>query len=205
MPLSYKKVFFGEFSFTIYEDVYNPAEDSFFFADNLVVLKDEKVLDMGTGSGILGIIAAKQAREVIAIDLNPHAIKCANKNAKLNGVSHKIHVIRSDLFSSLTNKPLFDLILFNAPYVPSEENETDFWLGKSWAGGLTGRKVIDRFISQTPQYLNKTGKIMLMQSTLTSVDDTITNFAENGLFAEVMVTYSLPFFEKLVLLKAQYL
>jgi len=204
MPLSNKKVFFGEFSFGVYEDVYNPAEDSFFFADNLVVLKDERVLDMGTGSGILGIIAAKQAREVIAIDLNPHAIKCANKNAKLNGVSEKIHVIRSDLFSSLTNKTLFDLILFNAPYVPSEENETDFWLGQSWAGGLTGRKVIDRFISQTPQYLHKTGKIMLMQSTLTSVDDTITKFAENGLLAKVLVTYSLPFFETLVLLKAQY-
>jgi release factor glutamine methyltransferase len=204
MPLSNKKIFFGDFSFVIYRDVYEPAEDSFLFAENLNVSQDEHVLDMGTGSGILGIIAARKAREVVAIDINPHAIRCANQNAKLNGVSDKIHFMQSDLFSSLRSNTLFDLILFNAPYVPSEENETDFWLGRSWAGGITGRQIMDRFISQTPKYLKKNGRIMLLQSTLTSVDDTIAKFAIYDLRAEVVTTRPLPFFETLILLKAQY-
>ena len=204
MPLSNKKAFFGDFSFVIYEDVYEPAEDSFLFAENLNVSHGEHVLDMGTGSGILGIIAARKAREVVAIDINPHAVRCANQNAKLNGVSDKIHFIQSDLFSSLNSQSLFDLILFNAPYVPSEENETDFWLGRSWAGGTTGRQVMDRFISQAPKYLQETGKILFMQSTLTSVDETVEKFAVNNLKAEIVATQSLPFFEKLVLLKAKF-
>ena len=204
MPLSNKKAFFGDFSFEIYKDVYEPAEDSFLFAENLHVSQGEHVLDMGTGSGILGIIAARKAREVLAIDINPHAVRCANQNAKLNGVSDKIHFIQSDLFSSLNSQSLYDLLLFNAPYVPSEENETDFWLGRSWAGGITGRQVMDRFISQAPKYLRESGRILFMQSTLTIIDETVEKFAANNLKAEIVATRSLPFFEKLILIKAKF-
>jgi release factor glutamine methyltransferase len=204
MPLPTKKSFFGDYVFVICENVYDPAEDSFLFAENLNINKDDYVLDMGTGSGILGIIAAEQACKVVAIDLNPHAIRCANQNAKLNSVNGKMHFIRGDLFAPLNKGAYFDTVLFNAPYVPSEENELDFWLGRSWAGGITGRQVMDKFILQAPKYLQKTGKIMFMQSTLTSVADTVNKFAVNGLKAVVVASHPLPFFEKLVLLEAQY-
>lgn len=199
-----KKVFFGNFSFIINENVYDPAEDSFLFAENLDVGKNERVLDIGTGSGILAIVASRQASEVLAVDLNPYAIHCANQNAKLNKVSGKILFIRSDLLSSIRPAAKFDLILFNAPYVPSEENELDSWLGYSWYGGITGRQVMDRFISQAPKYLQKSGKILFMQSTLTSVDETIEKFANYGLKAKIIATQSLAFFEKLILIRAQF-
>lgn len=199
-----KKVFFGNFSFIINENVYDPAEDSFLFAENLDVGKNELVLDIGTGSGILAIVASRQASEVLAVDLNPYAIHCANQNAKLNKVSGKILFIRSDLLSSIRPAVKFDLILFNAPYVPSEENELDSWLGYSWYGGITGRQVMDRFISQAPKYLQKSGKILFMQSTLTSVDETIEKFANYGLKAKIIATQSLAFFEKLILIRAQF-
>lgn len=199
-----KKVFFGNFSFIINENVYDPAEDSFLFAENLDVGKNERVLDIGTGSGILAIVASRQASEVLAVDLNPYAIHCANQNAKLNKVSGKILFIRSDLLSSIRPAVKFDLILFNAPYVPSEENELDSWLGYSWYGGITGRQVMDRFISQAPKYLQKSGKILFMQSTLTSVDETIEKFANYGLKAKIIATQSLAFFEKLILIRAQF-
>lgn len=199
-----KKVFFGNFSFIINENVYDPAEDSFLFAENLDVGKNERVLEIGTGSGILAILASRQASEVLAVDLNPYAIHCANQNAKLNKVSGKILFIRSDLLSSIRPAAKFDLILFNAPYVPSEENELDSWLGYSWYGGITGRQVMDRFISQAPKYLQKSGKILFMQSTLTSVDETIEKFANYGLKAKIIATQSLAFFEKLILIRAQF-
>ena len=204
MPFPIKKSFFRDYVFVICEDVYEPAEDSFLFADNFNVHKGDRVLDMGTGSGILGIIAAERACNVVAIDLNPHAIRCASQNAKLNHLDDKVHFIQGDLFTPLKEDACFDLILFNAPYVPSEEDEFNFWLGRSWAGGLTGRQIIDKFILQAPKYLQKTGKIMILQSTLTDVDDTINKFAVSGLKAVVVAATSFAFFETLILLEAQY-
>jgi release factor glutamine methyltransferase len=203
MPLSPKKAFFDNFVFEIYDEVYDPAEDSFLFAENLSVNRNDHVLDVGTGSGILAIVASKQASEVIAIDVNPYAIHCAKHNSKLNSVSEKIDFLQGDLLTPLNDAEYFDLILFNAPYVPSEENERDFWLGMSWSGGLTGRIVIDRFISQAPKHLCPQGKILLLQSTLTSTSETITNFSAHGLKTEIIASRALPFFETLILLEAK--
>jgi release factor glutamine methyltransferase len=203
MPLSTKKAFFDNFVFEIYGEVYTPAEDSFLFAESLSVNKGDRVLDVGTGSGILAVVASKQASEVIAIDVNPYAIHCAKHNAKLNGVSEKIDFLRGDLFAPLNDIEYFDVILFNAPYVPSEENEIDFWLGRSWSGGLTGRTVIDRFISQAPKHLRPKGKILLLQSTLTSTSETIKNFSAHRLKTEIIASHALPFFETLILFEAK--
>lgn len=84
MSLFIKRVYFGDYVFDVWENVYEPAEDSFLFAENLNLQGAETVLDVGTGCGILGILAAEKARVVLSVDLNPYAIRCAKKNAKLN-------------------------------------------------------------------------------------------------------------------------
>ena len=76
-----KRVDFGKYVFDIWENVYEPAEDSFLFAENLDVEKGSQVLDIGTGCGMLGILAAETATEVIAVDLNPYAVRCAKENS----------------------------------------------------------------------------------------------------------------------------
>jgi release factor glutamine methyltransferase len=183
--------------------VYEPAEDSFLFAENLGVNTGEVVLDLGTGSGILANIAAKNARGVVAVDLNPHAIRCAKDNAKLNGVRDRTDFIQGDLFSAFCYGLLFDLVLFNAPYLPSEEGEEKTWIGKAWAGGSNGRLVIDRFIAEVPAYLKHHGRVLLMQSTLTGVDETIQMFTKQNLKASVIAEQQLPFFETLTLIEAK--
>ncbi|NLE03808.1 MAG: methyltransferase [Crenarchaeota archaeon] len=205
MNLPIKKAFFNNSIFDVFPDVYLPAEDSFFFAEKLSLLDNfASVLDMGTGSGILAIVAAKKSRNVVAIDLNPFAIRCANNNAKKNGVNDKIQCFQGDLFSALNENVTFDLILFNSPYLPSEESETNFWLGRSWAGGINGRNVIDKFILNVSSYLKKTGQILLLQSTLSNVDQTMEIFSTKGFEAQILDSYPLAFFEKLVLIKAQH-
>jgi release factor glutamine methyltransferase len=203
MHLANKKAFFEDLVFDVCENVYEPAEDSFLFADNLNVTRGAHVLDMGTGSGILGILAAKRAGEVVAIDVNPYAIRCAKQNSVRNSVCDKVFFLQGDLFSSLNETARFDLILFNAPYLPSEQGEEESWLGRAWSGGETGRKIIDRFISNLAKRLNRDGEVLLMQSNLANIEETLQRFNACGMRAETVATLDLPFFETLFLLKAK--
>ncbi|RLI47431.1 hypothetical protein DRO69_00650 [Candidatus Bathyarchaeota archaeon] len=196
-----RKIFFDEYTFHVSKDVYLPAEDTFLLAENLVVNKNDVVLDMGTGCGILGILAAKRARRVVAVDVNPLAVRCAKMNAKLNGVAEKMELLQSDLFSAVKKKEKFDLIIFNAPYLPSEMREEKNWIERAWAGGPTGRQLIDQFILQAPSYLKKGGRILLVQSTLSNLEETMQNLGEERFCARVVAQKKVAF-ETIVVIEA---
>lgn len=115
-----KKLLFKGYVFFVDEKVYWPAEDTFLLAENMKVKENDVVLDMGTGCGILAVLAAENAKKVVAVDINPYAIKCAEKNAEINGFEEKIEFRLGDLFRPIRSNEKFDLIVFNAPYLPSE-------------------------------------------------------------------------------------
>jgi release factor glutamine methyltransferase len=203
MSSSNRRIFFANCVFQVGENVYEPAEDSFLFAENLQVREKERVIDMGTGCGILGILAAAKADEVLAVDINPYAVSCAKENAKLNHASDKISLTQGDLFGPIRVGGRFGLILFNAPYLPSEEVGESSWLARAWAGGASGRDVIDSFIREAPKYLKQNCEILLMQSTLSNVEETFRRFKERGLTVKIVAKRDLPLFETIVLLKAK--
>jgi release factor glutamine methyltransferase len=206
MHLPLKRVWFQDLKFDLTPEVFEPSEDSFLFAENLKVNKGDEVLDLGTGCGILGILAASQnATNVLAVDVNPYAIKCAKQNATLNHVQNNMSFLRSDLLSALNTSTFFDLILFNAPYLPSEPHEIATWLGRAWAGGVNGRDVIDRFIPQVSMHLKPSGRVFLLQSSLTGLDLTFQKFFEYGLSALVKTDCKLPFFESIYLIEAHFM
>ena len=138
--------------------VYHPREDSFLLKDYLeeLELEDKRVLDMGTGSGIIGIEAAKQGAEVIAADINPEAIEAAGNNA---GDVSSIEFVESDLFENIDGK--FDFLLFNPPYLPGKEGVGD---EEIWRGGENGIEVTQKFLQDAPDYLKERGKILVVMS-----------------------------------------
>lgn len=198
-----KRIFFNNLIFCIEENVYEPAEDTFLLAENLVVGEEDIVLDVGTGCGILGVIAAKRARKVVAVDLNPNAVRCAEMNAKLNSVMEKVDIRRGDLFEPIKKSEKFDVILFNAPYLPSDVKEPKTWMWLAWAGGPDGRRLIERFVSRAPSYLRKDGRIMLVQSTLSNVDETMNKLKRKGLRASILARKKVEF-ETIVVIQAEY-
>jgi len=199
-----KKAYFNNYVFMVDEQVYEPAEDTFLIAEKMTVTEDDTVLDMGTGCGILAMLAAEKAKTVVAVDVNPHALKCANRNAETNGAKEKIEFRHGDLFQPIRKNERFSLILFNSPYLPSEPDEEKSWIGKAWAGGSNGRKVIDRFIAEAPQWLVDGGKILLVQSSLSDVNRTLEMFKERNLHAMVVAQVKVPF-ENIILVEAKHL
>jgi release factor glutamine methyltransferase len=197
-----KKVYFENYVFMVDEHVYEPAEDTFLIADRMEVTEDDAVLDVGTGCGILAVLAAKKAKSVVAVDLNPYAIECASRNAETYGVKERIEFRHGNLFESIKKDECFSLILFNSPYLPSEPDEEQSWIGKAWAGGPNGRQVIDRFIADAPRWLADKGRILLVQSSLSDVNRTLEMFNKINLRAMVVAQVKVPF-ESIVLVEAK--
>ncbi len=202
VPEGSKKLTYKGYLFHIFPEVYEPSDDTFLMADCLEVKEGAKVLDLGTGCGILGILATKRAERVLGIDINPHAVRCAKANAKTNEIEGKMDLVRGDLFQSLKSDEKFDLILFNPPYLPTPERESEGgWLEKAWSGGPSGRKVMDRFLFEAPKRLKEGGVLLLTQSSLTSVKKTLSILKKAGLKTEVMNKIGFPF-ETIFLLRA---
>jgi release factor glutamine methyltransferase len=101
-------------TFVVPPDVYapNPLGLAAIVLDE--VRDEDRVFDMGTGSGVNGIVAASRSRKVLAVDVNPAAVACARDNADRNGVADRMEVRESDLFQNASGR--FDLIIFDPPY-----------------------------------------------------------------------------------------
>ncbi len=187
--------------FKIGADVYEPAEDTFLLADNLDVYPDERVLEIGTGCGLLAILAAKAGARVIATDINQAALECARVNAHAHGVANRIDFRLGNLFEPVA-KERFDLVIFNPPCLPIEPKEAfGTPLDLAWEAGPDGRAIIDRFLNELPEYLAPNGRALFVQSSLANVKKTIQVLETNGLRVEVVARRKLSF-EELFILRA---
>ncbi len=195
----------GEFEFETAEMVYEPSDDSFILADNLNIKKGERVLEIGTGSGIVAMYASKIADKIVATDINFDAIQLAEKNFLANNIEN-ITLLFGDLFEPIKesfddiNDRKFDVILFNTPYLPTDECEIlEDNLNYAFDGGLDGRKVIDRFLNEVKNYLNEGGRVQLIQSSLSNPEQTLLKLEELGLLTEITASERF-FFEEIVLI-----
>ena len=183
-----------------YENVYEPAEDSFLLLDALeseidFIKKINPLLcvEVGSGSGVVLTGLAKALGPnclYISTDINPIAAKASFQTGGKNNVS--LEVINCDLVSPL--QPRFrnkvDVLVFNPPYVPTDGAElvpdSSSPIALSWAGGPRGRIVMDRFFPIVPQLLSSTGVFYLLIVKENDEEDIKRIMASHGLKGTVV-------------------
>ncbi|MEE0024574.1 HemK2/MTQ2 family protein methyltransferase [Methanobrevibacter sp.] len=186
------------FIINTHENVYVPAEDSYLLAENLEVENGKSVLEIGTGSGIVAMYASKLTDKVTATDINFDAIQLAESNFKANNIDN-VELLFGNLFEPVKDRK-FDVILFNTPYLPTEEGEViEDNLNYAFDGGLNGRKVIDLFLNEVKNHLNDGGIVQLIQSSLSDNDETLNKLDELGFISEIAKKEHY-FFEDIVLI-----
>lgn len=119
---------------------------------------EDRVLDMGTGSGINAILAASVAREVVGVDLNPHAVRAATANAVRNGVESNTVFFESDVFDAVVGT--FDLIIFDPPFRWLKPRDL---LERSITD--EGYRTLTRFMREAERHLTPNGRMLIFFGT----------------------------------------
>jgi methylase of polypeptide subunit release factors len=147
-------------------NVYHPEPDSssFFMLKPIQEMyqnlktKKKRLLELGCGTGVVGLSLGEYVEEVYLSDIAAHATLCARLNTLINFRKAKIY--RSDLFQSLP-KVLFDVILFNTPLL----NKPIDSVAELSTNDPSG-KIFLNFIEQIPQYIAPQGEVFFTYSTL---------------------------------------
>jgi release factor glutamine methyltransferase len=126
---------------------------------SISVGRSERFLDMGSGTGVVGIYAAKKGAEVVAVDISEAAARTTDENADLNGVSVK--VVHCDLFSGVDKK--FDVVAFNAPYTRFTNDGVEDKRCQDSAAASRVKTVL-RFLQELPSHLTEKGRGYLVLS-----------------------------------------
>ena len=114
---------------------------------------------MGTGNGEIALKAAEKGADVTAADINPEAIEYSSRKAEKKGLKDRIKFKETDLFQEIEDK--FDIVIFNPPYLPGEEDIGD---QEIWQGGEKGTEVTEKFLEKVDQHLKKGGTVLTVGS-----------------------------------------
>lgn len=171
-------------------EVYNPSDDSYLLVDVTEVSPGQSFLEVGSGTGILAIHAAKKGAKVTACDINPRAVECTRRNAAKNNV--RIQVITSDLFGGIQGE--FDAIAFNPPYLPGKAASTA-WIEKAWTGGEEGGEVATRFLEEAWRHLAPGGAVYLILSSIGGLTSVLKSAKER--YESEMLEEKRMFFESI--------
>lgn len=173
-PLAYltgTREFFSE-SFYVDERVLIPRPETESLVEEAIAIMEDlgrpaRVLDMGTGSGVIGTLLARNgAKEVVCVDVSFGAVLVARRNATALGAGDNTLFLTSDLLSSVKKGTAFDIICANLPYVAREEWGTlmadvrCFEPKTALVGGRTGVEIYARFVADAIGYLSPSGAIL---------------------------------------------
>ena len=154
-------------TFQITDDVLDPRGDTETLIAEALKYPVQRILDLGTGSGILGITLAAERLDafVVMTDVSKAALVVAKSNAKRHRVEDRIEFIQSDWFDSVNGK--FDLIISNPPYIGEndlaglEPDVIDYDPMIALTPGGDGLAPYRIIAGQSQNHLNENGRVIL--------------------------------------------
>lgn len=161
------------------ENVYPPSEDSYLLVKAINSNNSRKALEIGIGSGVISLHLAKEIDSVFGCDINPYSLFLSRQNALANSINN-IYLFSSNIFSSIKAGTLFDLIVFNPPYLPVDSSPRKL-IDLSYHGGIDGGDHIRTFLKSLGLFLSFNGIAYLLQSSLYPLENT-TDYLENNNF-----------------------
>jgi release factor glutamine methyltransferase len=169
----------------LYDEYYQPAEDTFFLANYIRNEKGRAALDMGTGSGLLGKTLSDNFELVVATDINLKALKKAHENVENCICCNGADALAFD----------FDLVVCNLPYLPSER------ISDPAVDGLKeGVEIPLKLINSASKVMGKNGKLIYLTSSLANYSELIRRSEQLG-FSTKIVAKKRLFFEELILVE----
>ena len=161
----------GDVPILVLPDVFNPtlfhtSEALLAQFDAIGIRPGMTILDMGTGSGIAAIAAARRGPRVVAVDISAEAVRCAQINVLLNRVDDRVEIRCGDLFEPVRGER-FDLVLFNPPFYAGQAREV-------WEHAWRSDDALDRFARDLSDYLTPMGRaVLIVSSTTVGVDEAL--------------------------------
>lgn len=182
------------FQLTVPPTVFHPKVfiTSEFFARFIggLDLTGKRVAEIGTGSGILALAAARAgAASVVAVDINPHAAQAAGTNAEVNGLARRVVPVCSNLLSAIAPRPLFDVILSSPPSFAGEPRDL---ADRAWHAGPDYRDIAALF-TQARERLVPGGSMYVLLSSDSDLDLLGGLITRAGFRAQLVAERSIPF------------
>jgi len=171
--------------------IYYGSQLSAFLARHIPVREDDRVLDFGTGGGIIAIYLNKKGiKNIVAIDNDRRCIDLARRNLEKFNLESIIKLIESDAYSQIDKNEKFNTIVFAGLPVPIEEEEDLEFVRDNTQIRDSGGRIIKLFLSGTRNRLLKGGKVVLMY-----VDDpaSIERIIDLGLDNDLIITKRIKF------------
>ncbi|MFF9482791.1 HemK2/MTQ2 family protein methyltransferase [Streptomyces sp. NPDC014733] len=163
--------------------VYVPQEDTRLLLRALGregVRPGSTVLDLGSGTGVLAVAAARRGARVTAVDISWPAVVSTRLNAWLCRRHVRVH--RGDMAVALADRA-FDVLVANPPYVPVPGGQSARPGARAWDAGCDGRLYIDRICDAAPRVLRSGGVLLMVHSALCGPHATLARLTAAGLRA----------------------
>lgn len=157
----------GPMRLAVSEHTFVPSTVSSLMAKAMDIVEDEVVIDVGCGTGILGIIAAKLgAGKVHATDASEDVVEVGTKNAAEHGVADRVSFYCGDLFESVPADVAADVILGDVSGIPDSVAAASGWFPSRTGGGPHGSELPTRMLQEAVRRLKPTGRLLLPTGTL---------------------------------------
>ncbi|RDE16566.1 MAG: hypothetical protein C4K47_01615 [Candidatus Thorarchaeota archaeon] len=164
---------------TVGSGVYPPSEDTYLLLGAIALRPHDTFLEVGCGTGLITLNAARTARLVIGSDISIAAVQNTIQNARRNGLEERCSIIQSDLLTSICSSARFSALAFNPPYLPSDGFRTE--LDHALVGGGVGTELAVEFVHQAAGHILPAGSIYVVVSSLGDVKRVWTAMEGHGL------------------------